>query len=303
MIITLTGNEYAIKQTLQILSDRFTTKFGSHGYERIDGEQFEPTNLASLLQSGSLFASQRLVVLKDAAKNKALWESLGDWVGKTPSETTLVIIEPSIDKRTKTYKLLKAGTDFKEFGVPSDAELVQWLRSSAKKQGTELTVADAQYLLARVGPDQWQLSQELQKLAAHNPITQELINDLVEPNLEGTAFELLDAALAGNKAKVQQLVTGLKYQEDPYKLFGLLASQVHTLAIVAAAGSRGADQIAKDSGLHPFVVRKTQGAAQKLGKERIKQIVADVATCDMQLKTTGVDPWQLLSLALQKLAI
>jgi DNA polymerase-3 subunit delta len=85
-------------------------------------------------------------------------------------------------------------------------------------------------------------------------------------------------------------------------LFGLLASQVHTLAVVAAAGMRTPDQIAKEAGLHPFVVRKTQGVARRLGAGNIKRIAYDVALCDAQLKSTGVDPWQLISLCLQKIA-
>lgn len=302
MVITLTGNEFSIKQTLQTLAERFVAKFGPNGYERIDGEAFEAQGLASLLQGASLFTPQRLVVIRDAAKNKNLWESLGDWVGKVPADTTLVVIEPVIDKRTKTYKLLKNGSDFKEFAVPHDAELVRWLQAEVKSLGAELNPDDAQYLVDRVGRDQWALFQEVQKLASHKVINTKLINELVAPNPEGSAFELLDAALAGRVDRVQQLVASLKYQEDPYKLFGLLASQVHALAVVVAAGGKSADQVAGDAGLHPFVVRKTQAVAQKLGKDRIKQIIVDVAACDMQLKTTGADPWQLLSILLQRLA-
>lgn len=303
MVVTLTGNEFIISQTLRTLADRFTAKFGANGYEQIDGEKFEPTNLPSLLQSASLFAPQRLVVVKDAAKNKGLWELLGEWAGKVPAETTLVIIEPSIDKRTKTYKVLKATGDFKEFSVPHDAELVRWLQATADALGAKITLDDAQYLIDRTGRDQWLLSHEIEKLAYHSTITRDLIDTLVERTPEGSAFELLDAALSGNKSRVQQLVAVIKHQEDPYKLFGLLASQVYALAVLVAASGKNADQIAKDTGLHPFVVRKTQGIAQKLGKERVKQIVTAVANCDMQLKTTGADPWQLLSATLQKLTI
>jgi len=302
MIVTLTGqNEFAIKQALAELVSKFVTTFGPHGHERIDGETFEPSNLASLLQGASLFANERLIVLRDGAKNKLLWEQLGEWTDRVPAETTLVIIEPAIDKRTKTYKTLKAKSDFKEFGMPSDAELGNWLQKRAKELGAELGRSEAQYLVERVARDQWRLSQEVEKLAGVT-ITRALIDELVEPSPEGGAFELLDAALAGNDQRLTKLVASLKHQEDPYKLFGLLASQVHTLAVVAVAGTRSADQIAQDSGLHPFVVRKTQGIAQKLGQKRISQIVEDVATCDMQLKSTGADPWQLLELALRKVA-
>lgn len=304
MVITLTGDHFAIKQTLGDLAERFVAKFGPHGYERIDGEAFEPNGLASLLQGASLFTPQRLVVLRDAAKNKPLWDSLGDWLEKVPAETTLVVIEPELDKRTKTYKVLKSKTEFKEFSPAGSSQLVKWLQAKAKDLGAEIKPADAQYLVERTGSDHWRLSQEIEKLAYYKGgINRDAIDELVEPSSEGSAFELLDAALAGEQEKVQKLVTNLKNEEDPYKLFGLLTSQVHTLATITAAGERSVDQIAADSGLHPFVIRKSQSVAKRLGSARIAEIVAQVSECDMQLKTTGTDPWFLLGLMFQKLAI
>lgn len=303
MVITLTGDEFGIKQALGQLADRFVAKFGPHGYEQVDGEVFDPNNITGLLQGASLFTPQRLVILRDAAKNKPLWDALGDWVEKVPVETTLIIIEPELDRRTKTYKTLKSKTEFKEFAPASGAQLVQWLQAEAKKLGAEIKSADAQYLIERTAGDQWRLSHEITKLASYKDgITHKAIDELVEPSAEGSAFELLDAALGGDQVKVQKLVASLKTQEDPYKLFGLLASQVHALAVIAVAGDRTADQIAKDSGLHPFVVRKSQGVAKKLGAARIGEIVQQLASCDVQLKSTGTDPWFLLGLMFKKLA-
>jgi hypothetical protein len=39
-----------------------------------------------------------------------------------------------------------------------------------------------------------------------------------------------------------------------------------------------------------------------LGMPRIQHIAKDVADCDWHLKSTGVDPWQLLETTLQKVA-
>jgi DNA polymerase-3 subunit delta len=303
MVLTLAGDSFAIAETEHNLVQRFVAKFGVHGLERVDGEGYDPLQLPQLLQGASLFASQRLVVLKNAAVNKPLWEALADWADKVPAETTLLLIEPQPDKRTRTYKTLKTKTDFKEFIQPSDGELAKWAQARAKELGATLNTADANYLLERTGRDQWRMSQELPKLASYqSQISQQTINELVEPSPEGTAFELLDAALSGQTERLANLIRNLKTEEDPYKLFGLLASQVHTLATVGAAGTRSADQVAKDAGLHPFVVRKTQSSAKRLGPAKIKQIASAVALCDYQLKSTGADPWQLISVCLQKIA-
>ncbi len=304
MTITLTGdNEFAIRQTVRTLVAAFEQKYGAHGIERVDADTLEPRQLPSLLMGVTLFSDKRLIILRGAAANKPFWEALGDYIEKVPADTVVIIVEPTPDKRTRTYKLLKAKSDFREFPVLGDAQLVQWVTSQVKEVGASISRADAQYLVERAGRDQWRLSEEIKKLASFNPvIDRSAIDTLVEPSPEGTAFALLDAALSGQTQQVIGMIDQLKTQEDPYKLFGLLASQVHTLAVVVMAEGRSADQIAKEAGLHPFVVRKTVNVAQRLGKERVAVIARSVARCDIQLKSTGADPWDLLRVCLQKVA-
>jgi DNA polymerase-3 subunit delta len=140
-------------------------------------------------------------------------------------------------------------------------------------------------------------------LLAHNPtVTIGAIDQLVEPSPQASAFELLDAVMAGNTAKAAELLARLKAAEDPYKLFGLLVSQVQTLALVIAAQGRPAEAIARESGVHPFVVRKMQPLARSMPYAQLQRVLASVALADMQMKSTGVDPWILLEQCLGKIA-
>lgn len=303
MIMTLTGeNSFAVAAAERQLIGAFTAKHGVNGVERVDAEDLTPARLPDLLQGATLFAPARLVIIKNLVANKPMLEPLAEALTHASSDTTVVIADSALDKRTKLYKLLKTHSTFKEFANLSDAQLTQWLQAESKQLGSSLGRTEAQFLLERAGRDQWRLAGELQKLAGLAVIDKSAIEQLVEPTPEGTAFELLDAAFAGNKSAISTRLTALKTQEDPYKLFGLLASQVHTLAVVSTAGVRTPDTIAKEAGLHPFVVRRTKDVAARLGRARIKQMVADVATCDVQLKSTGADPWDLLQVCLYKVA-
>lgn len=304
MIITLTGeNTFAAKQAERQLIQAFTAKHGPSGIDRVDGEDLDANRLPDLLQGATLFAPVRLVIFKNVSANKQLLEPLTEALPKTADETTVVIADHSLDKRTKLYKFLKSKSSFQEFAPLDESKLANWTRQIAKDHGAELARADATYLVQRSGRDQWRLQQEIDKLAHFSPqITRDTIDLLVEPAPEGTAFELLDAALAGQTGRVATLLATLKTEEDPYKLFGLLASQVHALAVVSAAGARSPDQIAKDAGIHPFVARKTQPIVHRLGASRIQQITRQVADCDWQLKSTGVDPWHLLGKTLQSIS-
>lgn len=304
MIITLTGdNTYMAAQAERQLAAAFTAKHGANGIERVDGEELTAARLPDLLQGATLFAPVRLVILKNIAGNKAMHEPLVAALAKAAPETTLVVADSALDKRTKLYKFLKTNSDFKDFGMLDEQKLAAWVQQTAKTAGAELAKADAQYLVQRAGLDQWRLHNEIEKLASYQPqITRATIDDLVEANPQADAFAVLDATFAGDAKKCAQLLAVLKTAEDPYKFFGLLASQTHALAVIAAAGARPADQIAKSAGLHPFVVRKTQPLASKLGAKRVAAIAKIVADCDWQLKSAGADPWQLVATALQKIA-
>lgn len=304
MIITLTGeNTFAITAAERQLVAAFNEKHGPNGVEKVDAENLTPARLPDLLQGATLFTPARLVVLKNLGANKPMLEPLTEALANVSEDTTLVIADGALDKRTKLYKFLKAKSNFKEFAALGDAQLISWAQGEATRHGGALGSAEARFLVERAGHDQWRIAQELDKLVNYqHEISHAAIEQLVEPTPEGTAFELLDAALAGKTGDLQKLLHALRTNEDPYKLFGLLASQVHALAVVATAGQRTPDAIAKDSGLHPFVVRKTQSVARRLGVQRVASIAEDTATCDMQLKSTSADPWDLLQLCLQKIA-
>lgn len=303
MIIALTGeNTFAIAAAERQLIDAFVAKHSQNGVERVDAEDLTPSRLPDLLQGATLFSPARLVIVKNVGANKPMLEPLAEALAHASADNTIVIADAALDKRTKLYKFLKAKSNFKELSPLSPSQLAKWAQEEAARLGGELGKTEAAYLIERAGPDQWRVSQELVKLVSHTPqVSKEVIDMLVEPTPEGTAFELLDAALAGNAVAVRHLITHLKSEEDPYKLFGLLASQVHTMAVVATAGTRSPDQIAKEAGLHPFVVRKMQAVAKRAGQARVGQIAADVALCDTQLKSTGADPWDLLQICLLKI--
>lgn len=303
MIITLTGpNQFAIAEAERQLIAAFTQKHGTEAIDRADGELLQAQNLPDLLQGATLFAPQRLVILKNIASNKSLQDELLTALGNVDSAITLLISDGAIDKRTKLYKFLKSNSTFKEMPMLAESQLLRWVQKTAQNLGGVINQADARFLVQRTGGDQWTLQHELEKLVLYAPeITQESIEILVDAAGQGSAFDLLDAIFSGNIEAVNTQFAQLKTDEDPYKLFGLLAGQVHTLAVVATAGSRSPDEIAKAAGIHPFVVRKLQATAKKLSLAQVKIMAASVATCDMQLKTTGGDAWPIVRLCAQKI--
>lgn len=294
MITVLTGpNSYAIAESLRVKTSSF------HGeVERFDGSELEARHLPDIFMGATLFAPERLVVLREVSSNKAVWNDLEQWIERVPVETEILMVEPSPDKRTRAYKSLQKHATIQEHTEPNEASLRAWLQAHVRQQNVELAPDVLAYLLSYVGHDQWRLRAELEKLLlAEKPITKELIQDVAEPYSEASAFELLDRAFAGDKERTLVLLAQLREREDPYQFFGLLSSQVMALLSLTVAGARRPDEVARDMGVHPFVLRKLTSVARDMGRDRVAQLVERLARADARIKT-GADPWQQLEITL-----
>ena len=143
-----------------------------------------------------------------------------------------------------------------------------------------------------VGTDQWRLESELQKLQlAGGDITQERIREIVEPTPQATAFELLDTAFRGQTDDMERIFETVSRQDDPYMFFGLLSGQIYALALMKTAQGKRSEDIAKETGVHPFVLRKVSGLAGTLSVDSLRRLVARLAELDANLKSRAVDPW------------
>jgi len=272
--------------------------------EKFDGESLELSQLPDLLLGGTLFATERLIIIRHLSDNKQLWDVLPDWLEKVGSDTHVVLVEPKPDKRTKTYKDLKKFAEVQEFHLWSDRDVMlaeKWVSEEAKRQGLVLDKKLAQQLVTRIGMDQWQLYHAVEKLAVLSDVTPEVIDQTIEANPTENVFNLLDAALRSDTQKVSNMIRTLQLSQDPYMTFGLLGGQVFQLAALAVS-DRPSSEVAKDIGAHPYALGKLAPFAKKLGRSGTKKIVKIFADADTAMKSTATDPWILIEQALIKTA-
>lgn len=300
MITVLTGeNDYTVAEAVSDIIASFDGEV-----ERYDGHDLEANDLPDICTGATLFSSQRLVIIREAATNKLLYSELGQWIERVPDSTHIVFVDTNPDKRTKTYKQLQKHATIRQHNATNEADLVSWLGGIMREHQMDTPPDTLRYLVQYTGHDQWRLRSELEKLLlADRPITPQLIRDIAEPYPEASVFELLDSVFTGNTDRVAELVGSLREREDPYMFFGLLSSQVSALLALVVAGSRQPDEVARDMGLHPFVVRKLSPLAQRLGRARIRVLVEKLAHCDSRIKTSGVDPWDQIARTLLSITI
>lgn len=297
MILCLTGeNSFSLQVELNRLVSRFVDEHGDLALERLDGEEADFAHIREAVTGLPFLAAKKLVVLRAPSKNKQFLEGFEQLFNDLPETNDIAIVEPKLDKRLVYYKWLKKSTDFQEFPELDLGGLSHWLTDEAKRQNGSLNPADARYLVERVGQSQQLLSSELEKLLIYDQnISRDTINLLTDPAPQSTVFELLEAAFAGRQKRAQDLYAEQRAQRvEPQAIIAMLAWQLHVLAIIKTAGDRSADQIAKESRLNPFVVRKSQSIARNIGLPNLKQLIADLLRIDTQIKTTAIDPDEAL---------
>ena len=305
MITVLTGdNSFELTRAL----DATIASFAGVA-EKFDGSELALAQLPDLLLGGTLFASERLVIIRDLSENKQLWDVLPEWLERMSSDVHLVLVEPKPDRRTRTFKELKKHADVREFAAWGDRDVAaaeNWVITEMQKntsvKDSILNREVARMLVARVGLDQWQLHHAIEKLAVLDEVTTELIEQTIEANPTENVFNLLDAALRGDARKVSAMITTLQRTQDPYMTFGLLGGQVFQLAALAVS-DKPSGEVAKDIGAHPYALGKLAPHARSLGKSGTKKIVQIFADADIAMKSSATDPWLLIEDALIKTAI
>jgi DNA polymerase-3 subunit delta len=300
MIQLVTGNNtYAIRGFLAKRRQDFN---GS--VERYDGAEIDEQYLDNLLRGQSLFAENRLVVIDGLSANKTLWAQLPQLLEQLPTDSELMLIEPDVDKRSRGYKWLEKNADVKRFTewTARERQMAQeWVLTSGKHRGIAMTTKLAAQLVDRVGYEQWRLAAALAKLELVDTLTDKSINEIIEPRQEDRVFELLASALRGKTSEVKAIMASLRLNEDPYRVFGLLASQGMQLTSLAL-GDSNSQQVAADTGLRPFSLSQLAPLARDLSHVQAVQLIELLAQTDVRMKTTSHDSWLLIEQMLLKVA-
>lgn len=271
--------------------------------EKFDGVDLTENQLADCIAGATLFSNKRFVIIGDLSSNKALWDKLADWIPRVSDDTTLVLVEPGVDKRTKAYKTIAKAASVHTADPWTDrqtGDAVRWVMARAKELGTVLNGKQAGELVVRATAmgdrpgsytiDQQQLEGALQSLSVLDAVTDDAISVVLPESSADNVFELIDVALGGNKTRVMQLLHNLHATADPYMTLGYIISQWSQLVALKIA-NESPDVLAAQIGASPFILKKLQKHAAVLPYSRVKQLTNLLAKLDVKTKTTGIDPW------------
>lgn len=223
-----------------------------------------------------------------------------------PEYCTLVLVYETvdfkIDKRKKALAAAFEQATVVEFTEPTERELITWIGRHFKKQGKQITVDDARYLISRTGSAMTNLLSEIGKLSAYvqtEVVTREDIDLLVEPTPEAVIFDLTDAVAAGKTDRALCALDALlRKQEEPLSVLASVGAQMRrilTAKRLTDAG-KGQQELMKLCGVSAYPAQKAMEFARRLPESACTRGVELCLEADAQMKTSYDDPERILEL-------
>ncbi len=271
---------------------------------RFEGPDASLRDVLDELETVAMFGGgQRLVVVDQADEFVTRYRGELESYAASPRETGVLILElRSFPSNTRLYKAVAAQGCAIDAGAPKGAQLVRWLAGWAKRRhGVEIAPPAAEMLIELVGPELGLLDQELAKLALSTPadkkIGPELVRRYVGSWRAKTAWDLVDAALAGNLPNaLKQLDLLLGAGEQPIGVLGQISYSLRQLAAATRLIARGEvmgrriplTAALEQAGVRSFVLRKAEQQLRRLGRARGQRLLGWLLEADLDLK--GASP-------------
>lgn len=310
-MIYLIYGENTYKQELEL--NKLVAAFDGQP-EHINIDTLTLNTLADIVRGGSLFSSARLVVIRGLATNTQLFNKLAEWGGELPDDTTLILVEPKIDKRTKAYKMLSKTAKVvsaEPIGERDSRIVEKWLQEVAHTHGVVLSAAQVSQMVQRslvAGEkptartiDQMQLQRAVEALRGCAEVTDESIATVLPPAVKDTVFDLIGVAAKGDIERVDAILSGLTLVEDGHRVLALTFSQWSQLVMVSSLGGAPAE-VAASLGVHPYAAQKLQDIARHFSRKEVQRLTELAARLDASSKNSEVMPWDAVHRLLYAIA-
>ena len=338
MIIFLYGeNNFKAKQKINELKNKFTQEIDptEQSFNVIDGATADLKGISQLVNTSSLFTKKRLTLIENIFDNKktTLLEEFLNFLKNNHfdrADDIIIIYESKIKttrnqmvkvnaakkesplnaKEKKLLDFLKSQKFSQEFKNPTNTELLAWVKEEFNQRNSAIDFSGTQALISLVGPDLWQLHNEIDKLASYKKlgdiptnITALDVKKVVSGNFDENIFALTDAF------SLKQKALALRILEEQFRaglseeyILTMLTRQFKILLQIKAALEENYTPTKMASALrfHPFVIKKGIEQARNFTIEQLKNISNKLLEIDYLNKTGQGEPKALINLLISE---
>ncbi len=215
-----------------------------------------------------LMADKRLVLVREingASGRSEADEKLLSYLPNMPETCVLILyVRGKADKRKKLYSAVKKNGNIVSFEPLSEAELNSWIVSVFRRDGKSCSPQVASLLSFTVGTDTALLRTEIAKLTAlagdRDVITEEDVRTAATRSIECTVFEMVDAVVAGQRAKSLRLFRDMLLNgQERLGILAMLLRQYRLMMHVKLmqAENLRRNEITQKLGIAPFAAERT----------------------------------------------
>ncbi len=302
---------YSAYQKSKHWRDQFEKKYGDININIFEGAKLTAEQLIETLDSIPFLSEKKLTIVNDflSEGEDEDQKKIAEKIENLPDHNILVFIEEKKpDARMTLYKKLKKIGQIEEFNYLVGPKLNQWIQKEMAQAGAKLGQPqinigskEAQILAEMVGPNLWQMKQEVEKLALYSctpaasngstsvrPITEDIIHKLANPNLSTSVFKLTDY-IGQKKAKdsLKTFNTLIESGEDIIKIFFMIVRQFRILIQIddCLKHKMNKNEITAKLKEHPYVVMTSMGQCKNFNTKKLQEIYNLLLKIDTDLKT------------------
>jgi DNA polymerase-3 subunit delta len=293
----------------------------------LDGQQVTVAQLPAVCEAMPFLAEKRLVIIygllerfepriksgrqkktTSVANRKDEPKSLGEYLGKIPDSTVLVLIDGKIKSQNPLFRELATKARVMSFPLLKEAKLRQWIQGRVAEKGGSISPQAVNLLARFVGGNLWIMASEVDKLVLFTLgrcIEEEDIRRVVSYAQEANVFAMVDAILEFKAGVAEQLLEQLLQQgAPPAGLLVMLTRQVRMMVRVKELRSQRKSEVEIQDKLaltSEFVLRKTSEQAGRYSLPRLREVYHKLLETDLSIKTGRLAPELALNILIAEL--
>lgn len=316
MLILIYGEDtFRSRKWLYELEKKFKEKFDPNGYNlsRFEG-MVEIKEIRASIVTAPFLGQKRMVSVTGLIERSGKGEEFLQILSQVPESTILILWEQGDEKtfsKIPLFASLIRNKENKTYPFPPLKGLVleKWARDYSKKLNINFERNALPMFVARIGSDLWQMSGELEKMAASGKtITAQMVEDSVHGTTEENIFGFIDAVTSRDSKKAMvELAREREAGIGAHHLISMIARQVRILhqAKDYAENHPGATatEIAEVFGWHPFVAKKTLSQIRSFSKDELLSYGKAIFQTDCAIKSGVYDADTALDLLVSKFFI
>ena len=270
----------------------------------LDGDDMSSYELGEILQSSSLFALSRVVVIKNPAwlgknsrkakKAEEIAHVLEGYMASIPTGQTLIICAPEHFATNPAAKILTKHARTVNVKALSPKAMGDWIKDKCGQRGLKIEPA-ALNLLVNSGQDMYYLENLLDKvslLAQNGSIGLKDLADELDSRQEISIFKLTDALLNRNLAASLDAFQQLQEQGQPYLLMlHMITGQLVSMTKIKFYQEAGYsfNQIEEIGKQKEFVIRKMLEKCTRFSAQDIRSLFQKLLDLDVSMKSQSKD--------------